>query len=247
MASSNALLTKVSTASDQRTCQKNESFSNRGPLMKKPAFAIVAVLMLTSTSAYAKDIQKAIFAGGCFWCVESDFEMVKGVKEAKSGYIGGSKKTASYKKITKGGTGHYEAVEITFDADQVSYETLLDVFWRSVDATDAGGQFCDRGESYRTAIFARNSGQLAAAEKSKAAIDASGVLPSKIVTPIFEGKKFYDAEDYHQDYYKGEKKVLTRFGWVKQSDAYKRYRKGCGRDARVKQLWGDKAFVVSGY
>jgi peptide-methionine (S)-S-oxide reductase len=124
---------------------------------------------------------------------------------------------------------------------------LLDIFWRSVDATDAGGQFCDRGESYRTAIFARNKAQAAAAEKSKAAVDASGVLPKKIVTPILTGKTFYDAEDYHQDYYKGQNKVVTRFGLITQEDAYKRYRKGCGRDARVKQLWGNKAYVVSGY
>ena len=215
--------------------------------MKRFLTAVIGATLLTGTAAYAKDIQKAVFAGGCFWCVESDYEKVKGVKEAKSGYIGGSKKTALYKKVGKGGTGHYEAVEITYDADQVSYETLLDIFWRSIDATDAGGQFCDRGDSYRSAIFARNKSQKAAAEKSKAAVDASGVLPKKIVTPIFSGKTFYDAEDYHQNYYKGQNKVLTRFGRITQADAYKRYRKGCGRDARVKQLWGNNAYVVSGY
>ena len=117
------------------------------------------------------------------------------------------------------------------------------MFFRSVDPTDAGGQFCDRGESYRTAIFVKNNAQNASAKAAKQA--AQNALGKKIVTPILQAGPFYDAEDYHQDYYKGTKRVLTRFGAVKQSDAYKRYRKGCGRDARVKQLWGNDAPFVS--
>lgn len=213
----------------------------------KKIFALAFVATMTFGSAgFAADIQKALFAGGCFWCVESDFESVKGVKKAVSGYAGGSKSTATYKKVTKGGTGHYEAVEITYDADQVSYETLVDIFFRSIDATDAGGQFCDRGESYRSAIFALNNSQKQIATSVKGSIDASGTLPKKIVTPILDKAKFYKAENYHQDYYKSDKIVVTRFGPLTKAKAYKRYREGCGRDARVKQLWGNKAFVVAG-
>jgi len=161
-------------------------------------------------------------AGGCFWCVESDFESVPGVKE-----------------VTGGGSGHYEAVQIQFDPARVSRATLLSMFLRSVDPTDAGGQFCDRGKSYRTAIFANGGAQSAAA---KAAIaDAQNALGQKIVTPVLPLKAFYKAEDYHQDYYKGRKLVVTRFGPKRQSEAYKRYRKACGRDARVMALWGSDA------
>lgn len=183
--------------------------------------------------------EKLIVAGGCFWCVESDFESVDGVKGAVSGYIGGSAETAEYKKITKGGTGHYEAVEITFDNNKVSRDQLLHMFFRSVDPTDAGGQFCDRGDSYRTAVFYKNDAQKAAADSAKAA--AQKALGSKIVTPVLAAGPFYKAEGYHQDYYKGKKIVLTRFGPKKQSEAYKRYREACGRDQRVKQLWGKAA------
>ena len=178
-------------------------------------------------------------AGGCFWCVESDFESVPGVKEVISGYTGGKVKNPTYKDVTGGGSGHYEAVQIQFDPARVSRATLLSMFLRSVDPTDAGGQFCDRGKSYRTAIFANGGAQSAAA---KAAIaDAQNALGQKIVTPVLPLKAFYKAEDYHQDYYKGRKLVVTRFGPKRQSEAYKRYRKACGRDARVMALWGSDA------
>ncbi|MBO9473722.1 peptide-methionine (S)-S-oxide reductase MsrA [Shimia sp. R10_1] len=192
--------------------------------------------------AHAMNSETLIVAGGCFWCVESDFESVQGVKEARSGFIGGSTANPSYKQVTKGGTGHYEAVEITFDPAKVSRETLLDLFFRSVDPTDAGGQFCDRGDSYRTAIFVSNTSEQTKAEAAK--VKAQAQLGQTIVTPILSAGPFYEAEAYHQDYYKGSKIVLTRFGPKKQSEAYKRYRKACGRDARVKALWGDAAPFV---
>ena len=207
------------------------------------ATLIAIGLSVHSQPAQAGGTEVLTVAGGCFWCVESDFERVPGVKEVSSGYTGGKTKNPTYKDVTKGGSGHYEAVQIQFDPDKVSRDQLLNMFFRSVDPTDAGGQFCDRGESYRTAIFVSNNAQNASANAAKQA--AQDALGQKIVTPILQASQFYTAEDYHQDYYKGTKRVLTRFGAIKQSDAYKRYRKGCGRDARVKQLWGNDAPFVS--
>jgi len=194
-------------------------------------FTVLATLSLLSLpfAASAKDIQRAIFAGGCFWCVEKDFDQVRGVVKTTSGYIGGKTRNPTYKKVTKGGTGHYEAVEVVFDADIVDFDQLLYVFWRTVDPTDAGGQFCDRGDSYRTAIFTTTGAQTKAAKASKAAVDASGVLPKKVVTPIIRAGDFYDAETYHQNYYK------------KNPTKYKFYRWNCGRDQKVRKLWGKQA------
>lgn len=190
-----------------------------------------ATLVLAAGSASAKNIQTAIFAGGCFWCVESDFDQVKGVVETTSGYTGGTLNNPTYKQVTAGGTGHYEAVQIKFDADVVSYDQLLNAFWRSVDVTDAGGQFCDRGDSYRTAVFATTPMQAAKAEQSKSA--AQGALGQKIVTPVLMAGTFFKAEKYHQDYH------------TKNPLKYKFYRTRCGRDKRVKQVWGDAAFPGS--
>ena len=162
-----------------------------------------------------------------------------GLTEVISGYTGGTLADPTYKQVSRGGTGHYEAVRIRYDSARTSPEALYALFFRSVDPTDAGGQFCDRGDSYRTAIFTGDAAERAAADKAKA--EAQAALGRKIVTPILPASQFYPAEDYHQDYYKGTKRVLTRFGVIPQKDAYKRYRKGCGRDARVRQLWGDKA------
>ena len=181
--------------------------------------------------------EKAIVAGGCFWCVESDFEKVPGVKNVVSGYTGGNSQNPTYKDHE----GHYEAVEITFDNSVISYGDLIAKFLRSVDVLDAGGQFCDRGNAYRTAIFVTNSAQKAAAQRAVA--DAEAVLGQKIVTPVKAAKTFWMAEAYHQDYYKGTNIVLTRAGPKKQSNAYKFYRKSCGRDARVKAIWGDQALT----
>ena len=203
------------------------------------SLAILAGVFLQSTDSQAGETREIIVAGGCFWCVEADFEKVRGVKEAVSGYTGGTVTNPTYKQVTRGGTGHYEAVKITYDSGVVDRDRLFNLFFRSIDPTDAGGQFCDRGQSYATAIFVSNPAERAAAEKAKA--EAQAALGRKIVTPILDAKAFYEAEDYHQDYYKGTNRVLTRFGAIPQNEAYKRYRKGCGRDARIKQLWGSDA------
>ncbi len=199
---------------------------------------VLVALVLAAGGAQAAT-EKAIVAGGCFWCVESDFESVPGVKSVVSGYTGGTTANPTYKKVGAGGTGHYEAVEIAFDPAKVSYAKIIDMFFRSVDPTDAGGQFCDRGDSYRTAVFPLNAGQAAVAEAEKARAEAE--LRRRIVTPVIAAGPFYKAEEYHQDYYKGSNIVITRRGPKSQSEAYKFYRKACGRDARVKQLWGKAA------
>lgn len=212
-------------------------------LFIRPALLSLLVVVGLAAQAHRASAAEIIVAGGCFWCVEADFEKVPGVGDVVSGYIGGKTANPTYKQVTRGGTGHYEAVKFSYDSGTVSARQLYDLFFRSVDPTDAGGQFCDRGESYRTAIFYTDASQKSAAEAAKA--EAEKALGKKIVTPILPAKTFYLAEGYHQDYYKGSKRVVTRFGVVKQSDAYKRYRKGCGRDARVKQLWGNAAPFVN--
>lgn len=200
--------------------------------------SILALAIGLGTTAQAAT-EKAIVAGGCFWCVESDFESVPGVKSVVSGYTGGKTENPTYKEVGGGDTGHLEAVEITFDNAKISYAEILKLFFRSVDPLDAGGQFCDRGPTYTTAIFVSNAAQKATAEA--AAADASNALGQKVVTKIRQAARFWKAEDYHQDYYKGQDLVLTRGGPKSQANAYKFYRKGCGRDARVKQLWGNEA------
>ena len=207
------------------------------------AMLIVIGLGIEHGKARAAETQVLTVAGGCFWCVEADFEKVEGVIEAVSGYTGGNVKNPTYKEVTRGGTGHYEAVEIRFNPDKVSACQLYDLFFRSVDPLDAGGQFCDRGDSYRTAIFVSDAAQKQAAEAAKA--DAEKELGKRVVTPILNAGPFYEAEDYHQDYYKGDKLILTRFGPKSQASAYKRYREACQRDARVRDLWGQDAPFVN--
>ena len=179
--------------------------------------------------AASEEQRIATFAGGCFWCVESDFDNVPGVLRTISGYTGGNLKDPTYNDVSAGGTGHREAVRIFFDPNKVTYTALLDIFWRSVDPTDAGGQFCDRGVSYETAIFANSAEQRRLAEASKRKLQHSGALNRPIVTPIETAGRFYPAEDYHQDYYK------------KSPLRYKLYRFGCGRDKRIRDLWGEDA------
>ena len=181
------------------------------------------------SAAAGGELATATFAGGCFWCVESDFDSVPGVVETVSGYTGGTTPDPTYRQVTAGGTGHYEAVRIRYDPEKVSYERLLHLFWRSVDPTDAGGQFCDRGASYRTAIFTTTEEEHRLAEASKEAIKRSGVLEQSVATSIEPLKEFYPAEDYHQDYY------------VKNPVRYRFYRFSCGRDARVREIWGNEA------
>ncbi|TNF62825.1 MAG: peptide-methionine (S)-S-oxide reductase [Rhodobacteraceae bacterium] len=199
---------------------------------------ILAALALLAAPA-AAETRTAVFAGGCFWCVEADFERIDGVVEAVSGYTGGTTENPGYKEVSRGGTGHYEAVRITYDPDRVSYDILLWAFFRSVNPTDPGGQFCDRGDSYRTAIFVGDDAQRAAAEKAKAVAEAD--LGKRVVTPILDAAPFWEAEAEHQDYYKGRDLVLTRFGPRRQAVAYKLYREACGRDRRVRELWGEDA------
>ncbi|EAU48236.1 peptide-methionine (S)-S-oxide reductase MsrA [Salipiger bermudensis] len=205
---------------------------------------IVMGLCVQSQRAEAGERRDIVVAGGCFWCVEADFEKVRGVLGAVSGYTGGTTANPTYKEVSRGGTGHYEAVKITYDSAQVSAGQLYDMFFRSVDPTDAGGQFCDRGESYRTAIFVSDAGEKAAAEQAKA--QAQAALGQSIVTPILQGARFYEAEDYHQDYYKSDDLILSRFGPISKAKAYVRYRDACGRDQRVRQLWGSDAPFVGG-
>ena len=183
----------------------------------------------TALAATDDELAVATFAGGCFWCVESDFDKVPGVVETVSGYTGGTADNPTYKQVTKGGTGHREAVQIRYDPKQVSYERLLHIFWRSVDPTDDGGQFCDRGESYQTAIFVGNEEERRLAEASREALEQSMVLDLPVVTPIETAGEFFPAEDYHQDYY------------TKSPFRYRYYRFACGRDSRVQQIWGKEA------
>jgi len=169
---------------------------------------------------------KAIFAGGCFWCMEPPYDKLDGVVATISGYIGGQKKNPTYEEVSSGRTGHTEAVEVAYDPKKVSYQKLLDVFWRNIDPTVKDQQFCDSGSQYRTGIFYVDDGQKRLAEASKAALEKSKPFKGAIVTEITRATEFYPAEDYHQDYY------------LKNPVRYKFYRNGCGRDARLKQLWG---------
>ena len=169
----------------------------------------------------------AIFAGGCFWCTEADFEKVPGVRTAVSGYIGGRTADPTYEQVSAGGTGHYEAVRITFDPRKVSYGQLVDYYFRTVDPTDAGGQFCDRGESYRTAIFPVNAEQQQLAQAEKAEVVQA--LSRPVATEIIPASRFYPAEGYHQDYH------------TRNQLKYDFYRGRCGRDARLAEVWGKNA------
>lgn len=171
------------------------------------------------------ELEVATFAGGCFWCVESDFEKVDGVKEAVSGYTGGSTPDPSYGEVSGGGTGHTEAVQVFFDPGVVSYRDLLTVFWRHINPTDAGGQFVDRGSQYRSEIFYHDETQKAQALASREALEKSGVFDRPVVTPVTKFEIFYPAEGYHQDYYK------------KNSLRYKYYRFASGRDQYLEKTW----------
>jgi len=183
----------------------------------------------TSPASSPPGLAKATFAGGCFWCMEPPFEKLPGVVSVTSGYTGGQKKNPTYEEVSAGGTGHAEAVEVAYDPAKVSYRQLLEVFWRNVDPTTPDRQFCDVGQQYRTAIFFHDEGQHREAEASKAEVERSKRFPDPIVTPILPAGPFYPAEEYHQDYYK------------KNPLRYRFYRSGCGRDRRLKELWGDEA------
>ena len=189
------------------------------------ATAAAILIGFLTGATFAADTRTAVFAGGCFWCVEADFDKVDGVLSTVSGYTGGHTQNPTYKEVTFGNTGHYEAVEVTYDPSLVDYRTLVDYLLRHVDPTDADGQFCDRGDSYRTAIFVDGPEERAAAEAAVAAADEA--LGGKVVTPVIDRGPFYAAEDYHQDYY------------LKNPLQYRYYRYGCGRDARIDEVWKD--------
>ena len=170
----------------------------------------------------------AVFAGGCFWCTESDFDKVPGVLSTTSGYIGGHVENPTYEDVSYGKSGHIEAVQVRYDSSKISYAQLLEVFWPTIDPITANAQFCDKGPQYRSAIFYGNPQEQALAEASKAALERSGKLPGPVVTEILAATTFYPAEEYHQDYHS------------KNPIRYAYYRNGCGRDARLEQLWGKK-------
>jgi peptide-methionine (S)-S-oxide reductase len=171
----------------------------------------------------------ATFAGGCFWCMEPPFDKLPGVTATISGYTGGTKVNPTYEQVSSGATGHAESVQVIYDPKKITYEKLLETYWVNVDPTVKDRQFCDSGTQYRTAIFYNDEAQRKAAEASKADLEKSKPFKEAIVTPIVMAGAFYPAEDYHQDYYK------------KNPVRYQIYRSGCGRDARLKQLWGDRA------
>lgn len=197
----------------------------------KPALFAAALLAGCSSAAQSQDVPEpsgeranAYFAMGCFWCGEADFEKKAGIV-AVSGYAGGRTDNPTYEAVSAGGTGHYEAVKVNYDTAQWSYEQLLDIFWKNVDPFDAAGQFCDKGESYRPAIFPVGAEQRRLAQISKAAVEKR--FGREVAVEIVSAEKFWPAEDYHQDYY--EKNPLR----------YKLYRTGCGRDARLEEVWGE--------
>lgn len=167
---------------------------------------------------------KATFAGGCFWCMEAEFEKLPGVVSVTSGYTGGSVKNPTYEQVSSGGTGHAESVEVLFDPSMVTYEKLVEIFWENIDPLTENGQFCDHGEQYRTAIFFHDDAQRRVAEESKKRVEQK--LKAKVVTQIVPASVFYPAEEYHQDY---SRKNPFRYGL---------YRKGCGRDELLEQIWG---------
>jgi peptide-methionine (S)-S-oxide reductase len=187
------------------------------------ALGAVSASAATTTSAHAT----ATFAGGCFWCMEPPFDELDGVISTTSGYTGGSKQNPTYEEVSSGTTGHTEAVQVVYDPKRISYERLLEVFWRNIDPVTPNAQFCDHGTQYRSGIFYHDEAQRRLAEESKRALESSGRFKAPIVTEIVAAGSFYPAEEYHQDYYK------------KNPIRYKFYRASCGRDRRLAELWGD--------
>lgn len=195
------------------------------------SFCLFAALTVGAGTAHAaQDTMgkkaEATFAGGCFWCMEPPYDKMEGVLETISGYTGGQTSNPTYKEVSSGQTGHAEVLRVVYDPSKVSYKELLEVFWYNIDPLDSGGQFCDRGNQYRSGIFYHNEEQRRLAQESKEAWDKSGALSGAVVTEITELKEFYPAEDYHQDYY------------TKNPLRYKFYRSRCGRDSRLEAVWG---------
>jgi len=198
----------------------------------KSRIGIVLVLcLIVAAAAFAAPANRAtaVFAGGCFWCEETAFEGVPGVVAVISGYTGGQVPNPTYEQVSSGVTGHAESVQVIYDPSKIGYEKLLDIFWHNIDHCQANGQFCDHGNQYRSAIFFKDEGERKAAEASKARLESDARFKGKIVTQIVPASTFYPAEEYHQDFYK------------KNPVRYHTYRTGCGRDARLKEIWGEAA------
>ena len=204
----------------------NKSIGGIRGFARAAARVLVVIGALVAGGAAAQGNAKATFAGGCFWCMEPPYDKLPGVLSTTSGYMGGTKRFPTYEEVSTGTTGHTEVVQVVYDPAKVSYEKLLEVFWRNIDPTVRDQQFCDVGSQYRTAIFYHDEEQKRLAEASKAALEKSKPFKAPIVTPVQAAGEFWAAEDYHQDYYK------------KNPVRYKYYRTGCGRDDRLKQLWG---------
>ncbi len=198
-------------------------------MLRSLMIAFAAAVVALATPAAAQQLETATFASGCFWCTESDFDKVDGVVETTSGYLGGKTENPTYKEVSAGNTGHTEAVQLKYDPAKVTYQQLLDVYWRNVDPFDKGGQFCDRGDQYRPGIFFHSDEQKRLAEESKAALEKSGRFNEPIVVEITPASTFTKAEEYHQDYAK------------RNPIQYLIYRHGCGRDARLSAIWGKTA------
>ena len=211
-----------------------------------PLRVALALGLAVSAQTAAAETETVTVAGGCFWCVEADFEKVQGVEEVVSGYTGGDVPDPTYREVVRGGTGHYEAARIRYDPEEITRPQLYDLFFRSIDPFDAGGQFCDRGDSYRSAIFVGSDAARADAEAAKRR--AEDALGREVVTPILALGDFYRAEAYHQDYYKSDERLaVSSVGVaVPKKVAYQRYRDRCGRDARVREIWGDDAPFAGG-
>lgn len=202
------------------------------------ALALAAAMGLP-VGVQARDMQVAVLAGGCFWCVEADFESVSGVEEVIPGYTGGTTENPTYNEVARGRSGHYEAVQVRFDADRVSRAQIYRLFFRAIDPTDPGGQFCDRGAAYRSAIFVASDAERALAETART--EAGETLNRRIVTRIEDLGRFTPAEAEHQDFYKSSRLTWRRFLPSSRASAYAYYRQACGRDARTRALWGDEA------
>lgn len=192
--------------------------------MRLRSLLVLGAFLFCALPSPSAPLSKATFAGGCFWCMEPPFEKLPGVVSVVSGYTGGAIRNPTYEQVSGGGTGHYEAVEVIFDPTKVSYARLLEVFWRNVDPTDDGGQFCDRGDQYRSAIFYHDDAQRRAALSTKQNIERTKRL--RVATEILPARPFYRAEEYHQDYAR------------KNPVRYKFYRFNCGRDRRLEKVWG---------
>jgi peptide methionine sulfoxide reductase msrA/msrB len=213
-------------------CEAGDGYAGGAPEVSAQEAATSRPTPSRTPTAKQPGTALATFAGGCFWCMEGPFEKLHGVTAVISGYTGGKTPDPTYKQVCSGSTGHAEAVQVHYDPKRISYEDLLQVFWRQIDPTDAGGQFADRGNQYRAEIFAHDGAQRAAAETSKAALAASGRFKKPIVVGISPAARYYPAEDYHQDYYKTNEK------------SYKRYRKGSGREGYLDKTWGDDYHFV---